>query len=428
MKINRAELLKTALIVLLAASAIFLGWRTKLFSELFKSVPFFGSVADLVKSASGDETGAYAKEAARPLGIVITGKDGQRYGVKYDAEARNAVYDRTSSIVGEALGTAAAISGISEDEWREALSDSGVYYEYLIPVRLSVLDIWLDAKMTQQTGDAALRRIFVTFGDQKNRLYYQDSESGHFYGADTASSADIERDLDIYSSNGTQFAYETGVKAADAAPYLMIIPESAKKIVSAAAAGTAEELLEITLSAFGHSNETYTTSLIGSGSAVTFIGAQFNVVIRPDGSVTYRNTVNPREAAGGQAAGDSGMIEQARRIAAEMLSGAPGGAEVFFESIERRAGNYCTVAFNYYIAGGRIYLPEEASAAKFTFNDGVIIEAEMFFRTYTTAGEYTGLLPEIQALAAAGREYHLCYSDNGRETLRPFWLPVESIL
>ena len=423
MKRKWAERIKTALIVLLAASAVLLGWRTKLFNELLKSMPFFGSVAGLVKSATGDETGSFsAKEAARPLVIVITGEDGSRYGVKYDTETRNAVYDKTSGIIGEALGSASGISVIGEEEWRKALRGPGVFFGYASPVKLSVLDYWLGMKMPREEDDSAIRNVFVAFGEDKNKLYYMDVETGLFYGADTASSSDMGNDPE-YGPNAASFAFESVFAEVGKTPYFMITPQSIRKTVSASISGTQEEILLATLEAFGRGNEAYTTSVIGSTGVLSCIGAQFSVAIWPDGAAVYRIT---EKQDGAPPAGESGMIERARRIVADSIGGTSGDAEVFFETMESNADDSCTVSFGYYIAGGRIYLPEDGPAARITFADGAVSEAELVFRTYSTAEEYMGMLPEIQALAAAGCEIALCYSDNGQETMLPFWLPMES--
>ena len=423
MKRKWTEYVKTALIVVLTMSALLLGWRTNLFNAFFESITFFGSVADLVKSASGEEQGAVSvKEAARPLCIVITGEDGRRYGIRYDADARNAVYDRTSIIMGEALGTAADAAEISEREWREALSGPGVYYEYLIPIKRSVLDTWLDAKMTEQEGDILLRRMLVTFEEEKNRLYYQDAGSGLYYCADTASSAGVTQNIDIYSPNGAQFAFETGFDTAGFAPYYVLIPGSSLNAVSAAA-GPMEDSLESTLIAFRHNKENYTTSYSGGSGALICIGTMFDVTVSPDGSVLYRLTEDIQDNGGG-AFSESELIEKARLIVSGTIEGVSGSAEVFFESVDYIAGGVCAVSFGYYIAGGRILLKEDVPAARITFRDGTITAAELRFRKYEKAEEFTGLLPEIQAMAAAGCEFALFYSDSGQDVLQPFWLPV----
>lgn len=425
MKHRRIEHAKTVLIIILAVSAIFLGWQTELFNELFNSVPIFGSVAGLVKSTSGDGAGSVpVKEAARPFCIVITGDEGWRYGVKYDTDARNAVYDRTSSILGEALGAAAEMLEINENEWREALSVPGVFYEYMNPVKLSVLDFWLDAKTGEFDEETMLRRVFVTYGEEKNKLYYQNADSGRFYCAETASSAGIERYSGTFNPNGAQFAFETGVRGTELAPYMLILEEEARMTLAAGVPGTAEDILNVTLECFRRSNESYTISRFGAEGALMCIGAQFNITVDPGGGVMYRLNDNVQNTESSQALSESEIIERARLIITDTVCRAQGDAEVFYESEVYNDDGSVSVCFSYFIAGGRIYLNDDAYAAKITLLDNTVTEAEFMFRTYYTAEEFTGLLPEILALSAAGGEYVLCYYDSGQEQIQPFWLAM----
>ena len=422
-KAQRAgEWIKTLLIVLLTVSALLLGWRTMLFNDILSSIPFFGSVAELMRGSSGtvETGGSPIKEAARPLCIVITNEDGARFGVRYDTEARNAVYDRISSIMGEALGSATAPSEISEDEWRSALAGLGVYFEYVTPVKLSVLDGWLGARMPETAVDALLRRVVVAIGDERSRIYYQDYNSGLYYGADTASAAGKAQELEIYSPNDAVFAYESGVPGASIAPYMLLTQERYHPEVRAAAAGSSDELLDLTLAAMGHGNETYTT--YPEGDSVRRVGTQFRIGVDQRGQVLYRNTEGLTPGDEIYSWGESDLIEQARLIVADTIGSVCGGAEVFFESLEYGTGDSVSVLFAYYIAGGGIYLFEDLYAAKVTITSGVVTEIELNFRNYSFTGEFTRLLPETQALAAAGGEFMLCYSDTGAERLTPSWV------
>jgi len=414
---------KTALIVLLSASALLLAWQTRLFNDYFASLPIFGSVAELVWGATGTaEPGRAAiKEAARPLNIVITNEEGGRHGVRYDTDARDAVYERTSSILGEALGSASAPTEISEDEWRSALSGAGVFFEYIIPVRLSVLDGWLGARMTEISEDVRLRRIFVAFGEDRSRLYFQEHESGLYFGADTASAAGKAQGLEIYGGNGALFAFETGIGGAENAPYMLMMPGSDHPDVRSAAAGSAEELLEIALLAFGQSGESFSTYYLDDSDTLVCVGTQFNIRVFTDGRVRYRRPdVLPTDEES-RSLSKSEIIEMARAITADSIGGACGGAHIAFESYESD-GDTSYIVFGYYIAGGRVYLSEDRHAASITITAGIVTEAEMNFRHFSLTGEHTGLLPERQALAAAGGEFMLCYSDSGTEILHPFWV------
>lgn len=412
---------KTVLIVLLAVSALFLAWRTKLFSDFFKIVPFFGNVAELMRGTAGtaETGGASLKEAARPLSIVITNEEGGRYGVKYDTDARNTAYGRTSIIFNEALGSSSKPLEIDEDEWRAALCGPGVFFAYATPVKLSVLVGWLGTRMAEFYDDASLTYICVAFGEGRSRVYYQDHESGLFYGADTASSAGKAQELGIYNANGALFAFETSIKAADNAPYMLILPGAEHPVIHAGAAGNAGELIDIVLAALGHSDEA-PAILPESDGAIRCVGTQFNIRADALGRVTYHRTDSLPPAEERQTLDESEMIERARVIAADTIGGTCGDAEVSFESFEYSAGYY-SVYFDYYIAGGNIHIHDDARAARVSFLSGMITDVELNFRHYALTDEHTELLPERQALAAANGEFMLFYSDTGPEWLHPFW-------
>ena len=418
------EWVKTSLIALLTVSALMLGWQTGLFSGFFRAIPVFGGVAELVRGAAAsvatEPGGAPTKEAALPLIIVITNEEGERYGVKYDVPARNAVYVRTSSIFSEALGSASMPRRVNQDEWRTALSRPGVYFEYITPVKLSVLDGWLGTRLPDTMSDVSLRRVFIAFGEDRSRIYYQDSETGYYFRAETASSAGKAQELRIYNPNGAQFAFETGVSTAEDAPYVLIQPGSDYQEIRAASTGNAEELLDMVLYAMGHSNETYTT-YYRDGAHVR-VGVQFQIRADALGRVVYRRTDISPLSSEDRSPSDSEMIEKARVITADTLGIAGNGAEVFFETLEHGPGEAVSAFFGYYIAGGRIHLYEDGHAARVTFIEGIVSEIELVFRTFTLSGEFTRLLPERLALAAAGGEFILCYSDTGTERLQPAWI------
>ena len=424
---NRAvERVKTALIAFLILSALILGWQTKMFNEFFRSIPLFGGVAEFVRGTAGSGTpaagGGSLIEAARPLSIVITNNDGERYGVKYDTAARNSVYERTSSIMGEALGSASEPSEISEPEWLAALAGLGVFFEYAMPVRLSVLGGWLGASVPDAMSNVSLRRMFLAISEDRSRLYYLDNDSGAFYVADTASSAGKAQELDIYSANGALFAFETGVDAPDNAAYTLILPGNTRNDIHASASGSAEELLDYVLNAMGHQNEIYTPPYYNNSGVLICVGAQFNIGVDTFGRVTYRRTDTQSLNNEIAPVSDSEAIEIARAIAADTIGAACGGAEVFFESMEYGNAGQRYIYFGYYIAGGHVSLYEVGYAARIIISEGAAIELELNFRSYSVIDEYTKLLPEKLALAAAGGEFLLSYTDSGAEKLLPTWV------
>jgi len=422
-KIKIFEFIKTLVILLLIVNAFFLGGQTGLFNDFISTLPFFGSVAGLVRGGAeiNQADNMQLIEAARPLTIVITNVFGEHYGARYDTDARNAVYDRTSSIMGEALGSVSSWSEVSGDEWRAALSGHGVCYEYIVPVTLSNLNRWLDARLPEITDSARLRRICIAFGEDKSRLYYQDHITGLFYGADTASSAGKAQELDIYTPNGSAFAFETGLEGSKQVPYMLIMQWSGHPELRSGAAGNAEELLDSVLLELGHSNEQYTWNSDGDGS-FRRVGTRFNISINSSGGVRYRRLDISAYDAETPHRRDCEIIEQARRIVAETLGKVCGAAEIFYETIDQLEDGSHSVYFGYYIAGGSIYLPDDRYAARIAITSGVVTDLEINFRSYSYTGGQTVLLPERQALAAAGGEFLLYYSDSGAEVLRPAWV------
>jgi len=423
------EWVKSGLIVLLAACALLTGWQTGHFDDLVYSIPLFGSVAEFMKGGSEtpDVKTGIIKEAARPLVIVITNSSGERFGVKYDIAVRNEVYDRTSRIVGEALGSAAEAFQVTQTQWREALSGEGLYYEYAVPVSLSILDGWLGTRLPELIADMQIKRIFVVFSGDRNRIYYEDAESGIFYGADTASTAGSVQELEALSiGSEAVFAYQTGIAASSLSPYMLLLPGNIHPVIAASAGANAEEMLLSVLAALGfdYGTETSTPYNIDGGIRVR-VGTQFNIRADMQGRILYRRTEGPYAIAGEEQDLTEGeLVEMARVIVSESMEPYIGSAEVFFESVEMISpGVYC-VNFSYYTAGGRVFLFDDSHAARITFVHGLVTEAEFIIRNYTFADESAALYMERQAFAAAGGEFMLYYHDTGAELIQPAWVRV----
>ena len=417
------ERIKTALIVILLISALLLGRSTKLFNDFFSMIPLFGSVAELMRNGAGvgEAKAAALKEAARPLCIAITNAEGERYGARYDTDARNAVYDRTSSIMGEALGSATAFTEVFEGEWQAALKNPGVYFEYITPVRLSILNGWLAAHMPIAPGDVTLRRVFIAFGEEKSRIYYQDCGSGLFFGADTATSAEKAQELGIYAPNGAVFAYESNLGIAGDAPYMLIMPGNEYAEVKAAYPGEAEALLDAAILALGHSNEQYTTFSDWNG-VVRSVGTQFNISMDTKGNMLYHRTDMPPPDPDNKPLSENELIELARAVAEKTVGRNCGEADVFFETLEARGANSWAVVFKYYVFGGSVHLQDDSPAARISVTEGIVTAIELCYRSFSSTGTYAVLLPERQTLAAAGSEFMLNYPETGAEALQPVWI------
>ena len=417
------ELIKTIFILLLAVNSLFLAWRTGLFTDVFAAFPVIGNVAQLMRGTTSPEEprATIIKEAARPISIVITNDEGERLGVRSDTARRNLIYDRSVGIMGEAMGSASAPTQISADEWRAALSESSVFFEYIKPIGISTLAEWFGTTTSEIDSDAYIRRIFIAFGEGRNRLYFQDYTSGLYFGADTASTASKPQGMGSYLPNGAQFAFEAGTRGYENAPYQLIMQGTYHQNVRGDVQGSQQEMLDAALIVFGHYMEMAPTDF--RGDVLVCVGTQFNLSVHTDGRAIYRRTGMPEAYAENPELSISEMIEHARAITEESIGAKSGEAEVKFEAIRYSDGLY-SVYFGYYIAGGRVYLYEDRHAAVISFSSGIVTDAELNFRSFFLIDEYTRLLPEKQALAAANGEFILSYSDTGQEIMHPTWVRV----
>jgi len=414
------ETIKTVLILLLTINGLFLAWQTGLFSDYYAAFPMVGNLVQVFRGTTSlpEPDGTIIKEAARPAVIVITDSNGERFGVRNDIDTLNSVYDRTITVLSEGLGSAFAASQITEDEWRAALSNPGVYFEYIVPVRLSVLGAWLGTRVPDIFEDYEIRRLIISFEDKVNRIYFQVHSSGLYFSAETASATGKPQELNMYSPNGAMFAYETGFVDSEA-PYMLIMPGVYHPNIRSLSVGSQDSLLDEALIIFGHYAEAAPRIL--SGDVLICVGTEFNISVFPDGRVVYRRTSDDFADDAANSLSTIELIERARAITADSVGLTSGDASVQFEAFEYDNGEF-SVFFGYYIAGGRVYLNNDSFASTITFSSGEITFAELNFRNFTLTGEYSRLLPERQVFAAAGGEFILSYFDTGPEVLLPSWV------
>jgi hypothetical protein len=391
------------------------------------------AVADSSPSGAayiGNSGGAVSAEAARPCAIVVTGAGGARAAAKYDDDARDALYERTGSILNEALTSASAPEKCAESEWREALSSPGVMFEYYSEIPLSLARVWLGA--ASEDAGISVHRLCLVFSDGPSSLYYEGSDG--FYRAETASLAG-EKTVPATYSDLVEYEFERDARSA--APYLWLTDGSEHRAASVTNPLSADGAAGAVLSSFGIGGQQSPGYTESDGTRV-YIAGPAAVSISPDGLVTYRSgAVEPNAAidAPGADEADAGdatagktlpdadkalpdAVETARRAVSAAASSA-GNARLYFTGAEKRGDAYI-INFDYFFSGGRVFFQNREHAASVTVSGGEIAETTLLFREYT-AYETVTLIPERQTLAAAGGEFKLGYSDGGAGEAAPFW-------
>lgn len=410
MKRGRAlEVIKTALIVVLAAGAVFLGAKTGLFNEFFASAT--RSLRPQPPAAADELTRKV--EACRPLTVVVTGESGLRCSVRYSDAALDEVYEKLENALGEALGSASEPRAVPESELLDALGDAGVFFDYSVPLPLSVLSGWLGSEMLR-VNDAEASRLALTGGGETVVLWYV-SEDGSVRRCETASaSVALRRLIADYQPNGAQFAFELPAYA-DLDRLSVITPGEVLIPAVSVSVPSASEAESDLLTAFGL--ELYVgNSYPEADGTVVYVGDGETLRIYPGGEAVYRRTEPPPYAP--MTPGEA--IEIAGRAARASAGALCGEARVYLTGVEKNAPGY-TVTFGYTVGGVRVGGTEAASIEVY---GGAVSQAKITLRSYAM-GEEVDLLPEPQAAAIAqeklpGGKLAPVYVDGGAG-LVPAW-------
>lgn len=425
------EPLKTLIIVLLLALALFLAGKTGVFNELISSVPVLARTEEWIRTIGrpqaneGTEIRSVLHEASRPVGIVLTDKDGAHVGVMYDEASLNELYNKVSKTLGEALGSASAPEEANRRQWEGALKSEGIYFEFSNEIPLTVITRWLGLDMINENSHS-VKRICITGSRERADIYYISGDN-RFFKCRTAAALGSAIPLTGAFSQ-INFAFEMGEDFKNIDPNTLIINKSPDlykikvenplKIEAARAS---------VITAFGinpGSNDTY---IIDEG--IVFVETDSTLEIYEDGSVFFDCTGDGKNKIGlpyAERANDTGdIIEAAWKMVAALLEhGGRGDEEMYFTGIEK--DSTFEVTFDYFINGMEII--NEEHGATVTIKDGRIINVRARIKSYRLTNEKAVILPAKVAAASTGQLFpgspmYLVYEDSGTDLLTPFWSP-----
>jgi hypothetical protein len=427
-KKKHTERIKSALIVLLLISAVVLGGVSGLFRGLYDDGALSGWISGFFDRGGNDkpEESVKSEAAAKPLSIVVTNEAGGHYGVKYDVDKVDSVYIRTRDTFREAIGSADLPAVTDRAVWQSALQEPGVYYEYLDPVRLSILCEWYGTSLNEEWGDTLVRRLCVTINENGNKLYYQNDEDGNIYAASTAARGSAAELTESFAENNAVFVFEVPGLETSKNLYMMLLPDVQTHPVLEAKNPLLDEQLQKAFAALGVS-EHIIDSYPGPGGETVYVGKDlekdFTIRQTAEGKLVYTLKDKVTEY---PAMNEVEAVEAAREIVSVTIGSNSGDAKVYLDSIVPLDDGGYTVTFQYVIAGGQVYLFDKGYAAQVTIRDGVINEVVLNFRNYKITEEPLRMLPEIQAAAASDGEFVLNYSDQGADKLEPEWVEISA--
>ena len=405
------EPLKTLLILLLTASAVFLAWRGNLFSAFFPERK--SAVSPMPEASEQTYT-----PAALPLAAAVTGPGGLCSGVKYDAAAMAELFEGFSAILSEALGSAETPEVIGRFTWQDRLQEESLFLDYGFALPISALASWVGVGADwagEETGSAFL---LGNGGNGSVRLSYRGGD-GRFFQCDTAASWNTLRGmLEEYRPNGAAFAFSIPALH-DCDSFLLVLerlPAVCGAHVSAdqgAAARACAEMFGINLGGQSHYTE--------ADGTVVYPGENGVLRLWADGSISCTVSEESRRAAS-----PADQIEEARKLVEAIHAGFCGEESLRLRSVEADSSGDLTLGFVYVLGGLRLDIAA-GPAAKVVWKDGMLSELTIRPRSCRLGEAASGLLPEAQAAAAAGSlrrggAPELVLPDLGDERLEPAWI------
>ena len=333
-KKRRIERLKSALIVLLSCSAVFLLVRTQ---AAIVSSEDSGTAyqAEAEGSSSTESPGATARPL-RMAAAIQRGSEVVRYGVQYDQESTDSLYQQSYSLLVEALSSASQPRAVGETEFQQALSTApGLYFDWQGEIPVAVLNGWLS--VDNQTLTGTVRRMVLTAVEGQVLLYYWDesADQGWVCTSDVISSSRLNEAVGALQENGTVFAFETE-ELDTLAPYTMVQTQTPVPVVYSASNPIAgEDRRQALQEQLG-----FPENSISYPAAGEYVIRSRNdtLHIAEDGRVTYEAAAEGSDRYRLSGTGVYEAVEGCRRLAQQTLGQNSGEATLYLLSVEGERG------------------------------------------------------------------------------------------
>lgn len=426
------EMWKNALILMLTCSAVWMASQSQILSPLFGLFQKEEAKTGAVQTQSGARA-----DAARPLQLAVnlSGGAGQiRYGVQYDVDASDALFQQVASLLVETLSSAGTPETVTRLQWERAMTTApGVAFDFQGQLPMPVLVGWLAGEDT--TLDVTVRRLVLTEWEGKAALYYRDEETGKYYRclSEVANQSHLEEAVSALTDNGATYAFESDLYE-NLDPDTLLLgttPVPAVYRASNPMMGGRPALEEL-LSDLGISVDA--SNFYPTGNEQVARSGSNSIRLSDQGVAVYEAGEEDgalfQVSARQEEATLLESVEACRQLAASTVGARCGQARLYLISVQESEDGL-VVRFGYSLNGCTVQL-EGDSAARFLVQGGQITEFELNFRSYTEAGETSILMPVRQAAAALGalrldgKELLLVYDDTGDETTEAFWAAVGS--
>ena len=411
------ERVKSLMILLLSCSAVLLVLRTQSVMLGRDSRGERYAAAESGPIASEDAGGA-----VRPLRMAAAiqrGSEVVRYGVQYDQESTDTLFQQSYSLLVEALSSAGQPQSVDEAAWQAALASApGLYFDWQGELPLTVLNGWLSVDNEALSG--SVRRMILTAEEGQVKLYYWEESAGQGYvcTCGVITPERLEEAVGTLQENGAVFAFEEEEYGA-LDPNTMVLEQPPEPAVYSG-----------TNPMSGEESRRSVQELLGFPENSVSYSAAGELVIRSrndtlhmgeDGGVAYEAAAEGSDRYRLTGGGVYEAVEGCWSLAQQTLGQSCGEAFLYLMSVEETGDGGWQVEIGYFLDGVPVRIGEDGWAAWFLVEQGQIVEFQLRFRSYADSSSASVVLPERQAAAAmeamghTGEELLLVYWDSGSD-------------
>lgn len=412
------ETLKSLLIVALTCSALWLVSDSRL----------VGFLPDMIGSPAGGQSGTVnpgtRTQAVMPLRMAVISEEGC-YAAQYGSGEVESLFNRTASLLNEALSGAQLPREVSAQEWEQALlSAPGIYFDFQGDVPLQVLCGWLSGKENASLTDSACRLLLSAGSDGDVLLYYTGHDAEKFFVCRTqlVNISNLRSAAEGVAANGAVFACGAADYAQLAADTLIGAQTLQPKVFAAENPLLEEQedrlarLLNILSFPEG------ITTIYDTSEGRRIRSGNDTLTISPDGLLTLHSSADDARYPVVPAEGNGALfaaVEGARALVAEITQPWRGEAGLYLQQVRQLDADRWQVRFGYVLDDTPVQVGQNGYAASVLVERGCITEFEIQLRSYVSTEQTVLVLPEKQAAAALtqmngqGGRLQLCYLDRG---------------